>query len=114
MKGWQRLTGHAETKTERLSYELYVNPARAALYEVTRYRVTWLSTDPQGRPQTNAETEKFLWNAHPGAERLRCFELLADGKWVQMKTDSQRYRSEMGTAIHVYGLHRNALGLASP
>ena len=111
---WEKFAGLSVTATERVSYELYVNPARAALYEVTRYRVSRLWTDPAGRRRSSAETEKFLWNARPGAEHLRCFELLADGTWVQMKTDSPRYRTEMGTAIHVYGLRRRALGLAKP
>jgi hypothetical protein len=114
MRGWQRFIGHAETPTERVAYELYVNPRRAALYEVTRYHVTRLWKDAEGRAQARVETEKFLWNSHPGAEHLRCFELLGDGTWVRMKTGSERYRFEMATAIHVYALHRSALGLGRP
>lgn len=104
---WQKITGDVETGREDVSYELYVNPKREALYEVTRYRVTHHSTGSDGRPQSVSESEKFLWNAHPGTgELLRCFELLSDGSWVQMKTGSPEYRNEMGTAMRVYGIHR--------
>lgn len=109
LSAWQKITGEVETATEDVSYALYVNPARKGLYEVTRYRVTRHSTGRDGRPRNVSESEKFLWNAHPGTgERLRCFELLPDGSWVQMKTGSSEYRSEMMTAIRVYGLHRRA------
>jgi hypothetical protein len=107
---WEKITGDVETADEHVSYVLYVNPARAALYEVTRYQVTRHSTDGDGRRRDVSETEKFLWNAHPGTgELLRCFELLPGGSWVQMKTGSAEYRSEMATAIRVYGLHREAV-----
>jgi hypothetical protein len=108
---WQKITGKVDTGTEDVSYELYVNPKREALYEVTRYRVTHHSTGDDGRRQSVSESEKFLWNSHPGTgELLRCFELLSDGSWVQMKTGSPEYRNEMGTATYVYGLHRRTFG----
>ena len=112
---WQKIAGDVETASEHVSYELYVNPKREALYEVTRYRVTRHPTGGDGRRQSVSESEKFLWNAHPGTgELLRCFELLSDGSWVQMKTGSPEYRSEMGTAIRVYGLHRRTVSRSGP
>jgi hypothetical protein len=112
--GWRKVAGDVETSTTRISYELYVNPEHEAMYEVTRYRVTRLSKGSDGRIRARTETEKFLWNAHPGREHLRCFELLADGTWVRLKSDTPEYRGEMANAIYVYGLHRKALGLADP
>ena len=106
---WQKITGDVDTPSERVSYALYVNPLRQALYEVTRYRVTRLSTGADGKPQQRPETEKLLWNAHPGSgELLRCYELREPGGWVQLARGTPEYKAEMMTAIHVYGLHRAA------
>ena len=109
LANWQKITGDVDTPTEAVSYVFYVNPVRQALYEVTRYRVTRLSPGPDGKPQRRPETEKLLWNAHPGTgELLRCYELREPGGWVRMEQGTPEYRAEMMTAIHVYGLHRAA------
>jgi len=112
---WEKITGDVEASGERVSYVFYVNPLRQALYEVTRYRITRLSTGADGKPQRQHETEKLLWNAHPGTgERLRCYELREPGGWVQLGQGTPEYRAEMMTAIHVYGLHREASQAREP
>ena len=104
---WKKFDGTVRSKWERVDYALSVNPARTAIYEVTRYRITHLTSSGQG----TSETEKFLWNAHPGAHNaLRCFEL-ADGRWSEMPAGSPEYRREMGSVLYVYGLYRHSLGL---
>lgn len=112
---WPKITGDVDTPSARVSYLFYVNPLRQALYEVTRYRVTRLSRDAAGNPQQHRETEKLLWNAHPGTgELLRCYELREPGGWVQLEKGTPEYRAEMITAIQVYGLHRAATQAREP
>ena len=105
---WEKVTGDVQTATESVVYQLYVNPRRLALYEVTRYRVTRISRDAKGHETRDPGTEKFLWNAG-GGEHLHCFERKAPGGWVRMEEGTPEYRWEMGMAMHVYGLHRLAL-----
>jgi hypothetical protein len=111
LAGWQKITGDVTTATERITYQLYVNPARQAIYEVTRYQVTHLSKNPAGRVESRLETEKFLWNSKPGVKSPRCFERLGSGAWTEMEAGSAAYRGEMLTAIRVYGFHQRALRL---
>ena len=103
--GWEKFAGQADIGADSVVYELYVNPRRPALYEITRYRLT---------TATSEETEKVLWNSAPGTgEPLRCFEWIArrtwrtlwlagNGEWRRMEPGSPAYNSAMGTAIRVY------------
>jgi hypothetical protein len=106
--GWERITGEIETADELVVYELYVNPRRQQIYEVTHYRVTHLARE-QGQVARRAETEKLVWHANPGKESPRCFELTAEGGWKRLAHGSPEYRWEMGMAMHVYGLHRRVV-----
>ncbi len=97
---WERVTGDVATAAEAAQYEFYVNPARQAIYEVVRYRVT-----REGR----SESEKVVWNRHPtGGQGPACFSHELNGGWRALKHGSDEYRSELATATRVYGLHRRA------
>jgi hypothetical protein len=102
--GWQRIDGDVTTAKARVVYALFVNPARDAIYEVARYQVTWLAS---GDAAANRQTEKLLWNEPRSAGGPpRCFAREGDA-WRVLAPDSEEYRTEMGTAMQVYGLHRS-------
>jgi hypothetical protein len=112
--GWVKFAGKAEIAEASVLYELYVNPVRPALYEITRYRLTTSTTGSDGRTRRQQETEKVLWNSAPGTHQpLRAFEWIArrtwrtlwlatKGEWRRMEPGSPAYRSAMKTAIEVY------------
>lgn len=111
LAGWDRFAGQAQMGDAVVVYELYVNPIRPALYEITRYRLT---STARGRRQ---QTEKVLWNPATGLrEPLRAFEWihkrtwktlwLGDpGEWRRIEPQTPAYESEMRNAIRVYQLH---------
>jgi hypothetical protein len=112
--GWEKFAGKANMAEASVVYELYVNPVRPALYEITRYRLTTSTTGSDGRTRRNQETEKVVWNSAPGTkEPLQAFEWIArrtwrtlwlatKGEWRRMEPGSPDYRSAMKTAINVY------------
>lgn len=102
--GWETVTGEVDTPTESIRYAFYVNPARQAIYELARYRVVKVD----GATRTPA-TEKLVWNQYPsGGRGPQCYTLEA-GAWRVLDRSSEEYRSEMGTTMHVYGVHREVL-----
>lgn len=106
--GWEKITGDVETATERVVYTFYVNPARGAIYELTRYRMTRFVVK-DGRRTLAPETEKFVWHAHPGTGQVPlCFALGPEGRWKVVLPGTPEYQWEMRTAMQVYGLHRQA------
>jgi hypothetical protein len=117
ISGWDRFAGQARMGEATVVYELYVNPIRPALYEITRYRVTSTARDRDGRSRSHEQTEKVLWNAAPGKrEPLRAFEWItkrtwrklwlgAGGEWRRIEPSTPVYDSEMRNAIRVYTLH---------
>jgi len=121
LAGWEKLAGQAEMGDTTAVYELYVNPLRPALYEVTRFQLTTSTTDADGRTRRAHETEKVLWNAAPGTrEPLLCFEwtfkrtwrtlwLTRIGRWRQMEPGTPDYKEAMRMAIRVYAA-RNQSG----
>jgi hypothetical protein len=114
--GWQRFAGQARMGDSNVVYELYVNPVRPALYEITRYRVTSTARDADGHRRTHEETEKVLWNpATVPRQPLRAFEWITKrtwktlwlgepGKWRRIEPTTPAYASEMRMAIQVYNL----------
>jgi hypothetical protein len=113
--GWDKFAGKANMAEASVVYELYVNPIRPALYEITRYRLTTSTTGSDGRTRRQEETEKVLWNPASGSgEPLLAFEWIArrtwrtlwlastKGEWRRMDPASPDYRSAMKTAINVY------------
>jgi hypothetical protein len=123
---WERADGQAEDGEQAVVvYELYVNPLRPGLYEVTRFRVDRLQRRPGPAARRRAETEKLLWNARPGTrEPLVCYERaphrgwqtlwLKRWRWRRLTPGTPDYQRAMFTALRVYGLHRARLGLAPP
>lgn len=116
---WEKFAGQADIGADKVVYELYVNPQRPALYEITRYRLTTSTTGRDGRTRRHEETEKVLWNSAPGTrEPLRCFEWIArrtlwlagSGEWRRMEPGSPAYNSAMGNAIRVYAARNNESG----
>ena len=115
--GWERYAGQGPMGGSTVVYELYVNPVRPALYEITRYRVTSKETGGDGRTHRHQETEKVLWNpATVPNQPLRCFEWItqrswkklwlgASGEWRRIEPSTPAYKSEMQTAVQVYNLH---------
>lgn len=108
---WELVSGTFSNARVEGAFRFYVNPERAALYQLMRYRVRFL------RPATELErryrpVEKLVWNARPGETRpLRCFEHAAgaDGQaagWREMRHGDREYDDEMAVLILVLGLHR--------
>jgi hypothetical protein len=114
--GWERYAGQGRMGDSTVVYELYVNPVRPALYEITRYRVTNTATGADGRSRSHQETEKVLWNpATVPRQPLRCFEWVTEkswkklwlggsGKWRPIEPATPAYKAQMETAIQVYNL----------
>ena len=119
--GWEKFAGQADIGADSVVYELYVNPRRPALYEITRYRLTTATRGTDGRTRRREETEKVLWNSAPGTgEPLRCFEWIArrtwstlwlagSGEWRRVEPGSPAYNSAMGTAIRVYAARNESV-----
>jgi hypothetical protein len=113
--GWERINAEAETPTHHFVYELWVNPRRAALYEITRYR-TWPSSSEESASASGvASAEILVWNSRPGQrvpvllyERVR-----EESSWVwrAIEPNTDRYRAEIQRVIQVYGVHRAVHGL---
>jgi hypothetical protein len=91
---FQVLGGELASPRLNAGYRFYVDPARAALFTVMRYRLR--ATGSEGAP-----TEKFVWNERPGQRfPLRCFEWVeatSGGAWREMAPGSVAYSSEMRT-----------------
>jgi hypothetical protein len=120
--GWEKFAGRADLPEASLVYELYVNPVRPALYEITRYRLTTATVGSDGRTRREQETEKVLWNSAPGTKQpLMAFEWVARrtwrtlwmatrGEWRRMEPGSPAYDSAMKTAINVYFVRNQSFG----
>jgi hypothetical protein len=122
---WERADGRAEDGDRMVVYELYVNPGRPGLYEVTRFRVDRLEGPAAAPTRRSRDTEKLLWNARPDThEPLVCYERTARRgwrtlwlrrwSWRRLAPGTPEYRAAMFTALRVYGLHRARLGLPPP
>ena len=82
--GWQRYAGQAQMGDSTVVYQLYVNPVRPALYEITRYRVTSTELGADGRRHSHQETEKVLWNPAVPTQPLRAFEWITKTSWKKL------------------------------
>lgn len=109
VEGWERLTGDLELQDPRVAvqYEFYVNPARPALYEVVRYRVTNRAPQRAGqRPYPT--TEKLQWDRDGrDLRRFECVEPRAQAEcaWQEMEKGSDGYLREVGVLLWLYGEH---------
>lgn len=91
------LGGELQSSRLRAAYRFYVDPLRAGLYTVMRYRLR-----PSG--DETPPTEKLVWNERPGqGAHLRCFEWIeagggsGGGAWRELSAASPAYGQEMQT-----------------
>ena len=115
--GWQRYAGQAQMGDSTVVYELYVNPVRPALYEITRYRVTSTDIDADGRraqPRGDGEGRSGTRPSRASRSAASSGSRRGAGRssgWARRGSGggSSRpraaYKSEMRTAIQVYNLH---------
>ena len=86
--------GEVDSGRLRAGYRFYVDPARAALFTVMRYRL-------RANGREAPPTEKFVWNERPGqGVALRCFEWVeasGPGSWRELSAGSAVYEQEMQT-----------------
>jgi hypothetical protein len=105
--GWTRISGDLELADRQVAvrYEFYVNPARPAIYEVVRYRVTPLV--PTGAAPRASGNEKLQWDRD--GRDLRRFECVASAgracAWTEMEKSGADYRMEVPFLIQLYGAH---------
>lgn len=107
--GWEVVTGEFETRVARGAYRFYVNPARAAMYQLMRYRVELL--DPAGAPR-RTDAERVVFVRRPGVrEPIACWEKQPEGAsaaWREVAAGTDEYRVEMGVLMQVLAVHRAA------
>jgi hypothetical protein len=110
---WELVSGTFRNENVEGSFRFYVNPERAALYQLMRYRVRFVDPGTELESRYRA-VEKLVWNAHPG-ERLplRSFEhtAAAEGRpagWREMRHGDREYHDEMAVLIMVLSLHRGS------
>lgn len=106
---WDRYAGRVHHEGKRITYELFVDRRRLALYTITRYRV-------HRAGEAQADDEILIWNSNPGSrprEYLRCYARVAQvpgtlpaWSWQALVPETDVYRAAMYAAIQVYGLHR--------
>ncbi len=122
LAGWESAAGEMEDAGQVVVYELYVNPLRPGLYEITRFRLDEVEGAADARKRRVSPTETLLWNARPGTrEPLVGYERasrpgwrtlwLRRSTWRRLVPGTPEYQAAMFTALRVYGLHRARLGL---
>ena len=110
VEGWERIVGDLELASPHVAvqYEFYVNPARPAIYEVVRYRVTDLGPVPKGRVRYPT-TEKLQWDRDGrDLRRFECVQKAANGAgctWHEMEKGGPDYMREVPVLLWLYGAH---------
>lgn len=114
VRGWERITADfgVDDPPTRVEYELYVNPARPATYEIVRYRITERADTPAARHY--AGTEKLQWDRD--GRDVRRYECVPRGaadprpcQWREMAKASEEYAREVPVMLWLYGLHHAQL-----
>jgi hypothetical protein len=111
--GWERITGDLVFEVPRVAvqYEFYVNPARPAIYEVVRYRVTDLGPVRKDKAPYPT-TEKLQWDRDGrDLRRFECVENAATGaacSWHEMEKGGAHYLREVPVLLWLYGAHHAA------
>ena len=102
---WEKSSGSAETESPRstIEYELYVSPARPAVYSLTRYRITpkQASQLPQEKLQWDKdgrEVHRYECAPEKPGRALPC-------RWREYAKGSAEYVDELGGLLSVYNLH---------
>jgi hypothetical protein len=120
VEGWERITGDLELEKPRVAvqYEFYVNPARPAIYEVVRYRVTERGRRRSGdgavvpgAKDPYPTSEKLQWDRD--GRDLRRFECVAaqdgaDCVWQEMEKGGDDYLREVPVLLWLYDAHNRA------
>jgi hypothetical protein len=108
VSSWQVVTGSFETARARGSYLFYVNPARAGLYQLMRYRVELrAAASPEERGRSSAERVAFI--AQPGGhEPMLCWERTSGdaAAWKALSAGTSEYNLEMSVLMRVLAVHR--------
>jgi hypothetical protein len=107
---WEIITGRFETGNERGSYLFYVNPARAGMYQLMRYRVELRAAASQEERQRGG-AERVAFIARPGVrEPMLCWERLAGAEpaWREVTAGTGEYLLEMQVLMHVLAAQRAA------
>jgi hypothetical protein len=111
--GWERITGDLVFEVPRVAvqYEFYVNPARPAIYEVVRYRVTDLGPVRKDKAPYPT-TEKLQWDRDGrDLRRFECVENAATAaacSWHEMEKGGAHYLREVPVLLWLYGAHHAA------
>ncbi len=102
---WERAQGEGRTSDFAVSYDLWVNPRRPALYEITHF-----SFDVRGADGAwTYGGERVLWN--PPGERTTPAVPLQDwarvgNAWEVVPHGTDAYRLDMMRALAVYDVKR--------
>lgn len=110
--GWERIAGDLKFQQPRVDaqYEFYVNPARPAIYEVVRYRVTDPGREARGEAPYPT-TEKLQWDRDGrDLRRFECVQTQAEGEcaWREMEKGGADYVREVPMLLWLYGQHNKA------
>jgi hypothetical protein len=111
VSGWQLVIGAFETRGARGEYRFYVNPARAAMYQLMRYRVQLLDATTDGE-RRRGSAERVAFVRQPGTRQPMLFwELEPPGvtpAWRAIGASTDEYRREIGVLMIVLAVHRAA------
>jgi hypothetical protein len=115
--GWTVVTGDFRTQTARGTYRLYVNPARAGMYQLMRYRVELLAP-PSAAEERPGHAERVAFVRRPGTrEPMVCWEWQGPGpapSWRELSAGSEEYLREMHVLMRVLAAHGAAGGSSAP
>jgi hypothetical protein len=114
VSGWQVVTGSFELPAARGSYELYVNPARSAIYQLMRYRVELLGVATEAERQRGS-AERVAFIPRPGApEPMLCWVRTAGDEpaWRVIAPATPEYLLEMSVLMRTLAVHRAARAAA--
>jgi hypothetical protein len=110
VSGWEVVSGSFETDSARGSYVFYVNPERAALYQLMRYRVD-LRTPASPLERARGAAERVAFIARPGVrEPMLCWERVEGDvpSWRAVPAGTGPYLLEMNVLMRVLAAHRIA------
>ena len=111
LSAWQKVSGSAALTdgSASVTYEFYVNPTRAARYDVIRYRIVGWDGGPGGSPYR--PTERLQWQAGDNdLRRYECSPGEGDGcVWRQIERNTPEYHREMPVILWVLNVHRGLL-----
>ena len=114
VEGWERIAGDLELHNPHVAvqYEFYVNPARPAIYEVVRYRVTDLGPVPKDKTRYPT-TEKLQWDRDGrDLRRFECLPRAAGGAgcaWHEMEKGGADYVREVLVLLRLYDAHNRMM-----